>query len=455
MGGGHSHGHGTLTGEAAPRRSGRERRQEQRVRRRALVLMAAVLVPFGLATVAGLVVYWPDPSKRPVPDSASAFAAPGVSFPRGTVTGVRPVGCDATGPGSTDQAGPDPGSAGSPGAAGGPGGSAGAGTARAAGAGDACGLVAVRVRSGPEGGRVQTIQVSADVFRAGISAGDEIKLVRLPGANGVPVTYTFLDFVRQIPVLALALAFGVVVIAVARVRGAAALVGLGLACVVLGKFMLPALLAGEPALAVGLAGSSAIMFVVLYLAHGVSARTTTALLGTLFGLLVMAGLGVWATSAARLTGLGSEDNVQLTAVSGDVNLSGIVLVGLLIAGLGVLNDVTITQASAVWELYETAPRTSAARLFGSAMRIGRDHIASTVYTIAFAYVGAALPVLLLLSVYRQSVGEALFSEALAEELVRTLVGSIGLVLAIPLTTLIAVAVVKAVSRPAEGRPAAG
>jgi uncharacterized membrane protein len=135
-----------------------------------------------------------------------------------------------------------------------------------------------------------------------------------------------------------------------------------------------------------------------------------------------------------------------------------VLCGLLIAGLGVLNDVTVTQASAVWELYETSPQTPARRLFGSAMRIGRDHIASTVYTIAFAYVGAALPVLLLISVYQLSVGDALFSEALAEEMVRTLVGSIGLVLAIPLTTLVAVAVVKAVSRRpsrADAGPGAG
>ncbi len=433
---GHSHSHRhTAVATGTARRSGRERRQEQRVRRRALILMAAVLVTFALATAVGLVVLWPDGSKRPAPDAASAFAAPGVSFPRGTVAEVRPVSCETGG------AAARPGRAGS-----------GRGPAAT------CAQVSVRVQSGPERGTVQKIQVPPTVFRAGIGAGDEIKMVRIPPAGGVGVSYGFMDFVRQVPVVLLALAFAVVVVAVARLKGFAALAGLVIACGVLGKFMLPSLLAGEPALAVGLVGSSAIMFVVLYLAHGVSARTTTALLGTLFGLAVTAGLGVWAAGAARLTGLGSEDNVTLTAMAGDLQLSGIVLCGLLIAGLGVLNDVTVTQASAVWELYETSPQTPARRLFGSAMRIGRDHIASTVYTIAFAYVGAALPVLLLISVYQLSVGDALFSEALAEEMVRTLVGSIGLVLAIPLTTLVAVTVVKAVSRRpsrADAGPGAG
>jgi uncharacterized membrane protein len=402
------------------------------VRRRAMILMAAVLVPFALATVVGLVVFWPDASKQPVPEGATALAAPGVSFPRGTVAAVRPVSCET---GQATDAARRPDATGS-----------GAASGRGSGTGPTCAQVSVRVESGPEQGTVQKIQVPATVYQAGIGAGDAIKLVRIPPAGGVGVSYGFMDFVRQVPVVALAVAFAVVVVAVARLKGLAALAGLFFACVVLGKFMLPALLAGEPALAVGLVGCSAIMFVVLYLAHGFSARTTTALLGTLFGLAVTAGLGVWAAGAARLTGLGSEDNVTLAAVAGDVSLSGIVLCGLLIAGLGVLNDVTVTQASAVWELYETSPQTPPRRLFGAAMRIGRDHIASTVYTIAFAYVGAALPVLLLISVYRLPVGDALFSEALAGEVVRTLVGSVGLVLAIPLTTLVAVAVVTAVSR---------
>ena len=109
-----------------------------------------------------------------------------------------------------------------------------------------------------------------------------------------------------------------------------------------------------------------------------------------------------------------------------------------------LNDVTITQASAVWELYELSPTMSARRLFTGAMRIGRDHIASTVYTIAFAYAGAALPLLLLISLYQRPFLTSITGGELAEEVVRTLVGSISLVLAIPITTAVGVSVVKAV-----------
>jgi uncharacterized membrane protein len=206
-------------------------------------------------------------------------------------------------------------------------------------------------------------------------------------------------------------------------------------------------------------GSVAIMIGVLYFAHGFSARTSTALLGTIFGLGITALLAAWSTGAAHLTGVGDENAYALVNASDQLSISSIILCGLIISGLGVLNDVTITQSSAVWELYELAPSTSARRLFAGAMRIGRDHIASTVYTIAFAYAGAALPVLILVSLYDRALIDTLTSGELAEEVVRTLVGSIGLVLAIPVTTAIAVAVVKAVggrgTAPEEKGPAGG
>jgi hypothetical protein len=163
----------------------------------------------------------------------------------------------------------------------------------------------------------------------------------------------------------------------------------------------------------------------------------------MFGLAITALLAAWATDAANLAGVGSHDAATLTNISDNISISGIILCGLIISGLGVLNDVTITQSSAVWELWELAPETSARQLFTSAMRIGRDHIASTVYTIAFAYAGAALPVLILVMLYERPLGDALTSAELSEEVIRTLVGSVGLVLAVPVTTLIAVLVVKA------------
>ena len=153
-----------------------------------------------------------------------------------------------------------------------------------------------------------------------------------------------------------------------------------------------------------------------------------------------------------MTGISSEDTYRLATMigaDGADQLRGLFLCGVVLAGLGVLNDVTITQASAVWELRSSAPEASRRVLFSRAMRTGRDHIASTVYTIAFAYAGAALPVLLLVQVYRLSLVQTLTSGQFAEEIVRTLVGSIGLVLAIPLTTAIATLV--ATSEPVDGR----
>jgi uncharacterized membrane protein len=163
----------------------------------------------------------------------------------------------------------------------------------------------------------------------------------------------------------------------------------------------------------------------------------------MFGLGITALLAAWATGAANLAGVGNHEATTLVNTSANISISGVILCGLIISGLGVLNDVTITQSSAVWELYELAPGSSARKLFTSAMRIGRDHIASTVYTIAFAYAGAALPILIIVMLYDRPLADTLTSAELSEEVIRTLVGSIGLVLAIPVTTLIAVLVVKA------------
>jgi len=256
--------------------------------------------------------------------------------------------------------------------------------------------------------------------------------------------YLFIDFVRTIPMALLAGIYALVVVVVARWRGFRALLGLAGAYAVMAYFVLPGLVDGKPPLLLALVGSSLIMIAVLYFAHGFSARTSTALLGTIFGLVATALIATWASGASQLTGLNDDADFYLQNVSDNISLSGVLLCGLIISGLGVLNDVTITQSSAVWEMHELAPESSARRLFAGAMRVGRDHIASTVYTIVFAYAGAALPLLILTSLQNLPFDEIVTSGDLAEEIVRTLVGSIGLVLAIPVTTAIAVLVVKAV-----------
>ena len=146
-------------------------------------------------------------------------------------------------------------------------------------------------------------------------------------------------------------------------------------------------------------------------------------------------------AASHLTGLASEEGVYLQTVGGRLNLSGVILAGIVIGALGALNDVTVTQASAVWELHAVNPTLRARALYRSAMRIGRDHIASTVDTLVLAYVGASLPLFIIFTLADRRVGDILTSEVVAGEVVRTLVGSIGLVASVPLTTGLAAVVV--------------
>jgi len=339
-----------------------------------------------------------------------------------------------------------------------------------------CVTAVVEVVSGDDAGARVTVPVPPQVYRAGLDEGTRVSLARYPaselgigGTDGADAAageaaavqgevvevapsgdvYAWVDFSRAQPLTFLAVAFAVLVVAVGRLRGVAAIAGLGLGYVTIIYFMLPALREGENAVGVALSGSVVIMAVILYLAHGFAAKTTAALLGTIGGLLITATLAAWTASAAHLNGLTGEDTYLLSALTGGGDLSGIILCGIIIAGLGVLNDVTITQASAVWEVHGHAPSLGFRQLFASGMRVGRDHLASTVYTIAFAYAGAALPTLLLIDLYNRSLGQVLTSGEIAEEIARTMVGSIGLILAIPLTTAIA-AVVVARSRPPEG-----
>jgi uncharacterized membrane protein len=243
---------------------------------------------------------------------------------------------------------------------------------------------------------------------------------------------------RGVPLALLGLVFAVVVVWVGRMRGLLSLVALGISAFLLLAFMLPALVSGQPGLPVALVGASAIMFVILYLVHGVNMRTTAALIGTLCGILIMAIISLVSVQATRLSGIGDESSGYLSAVATEIDFRGLLTCAIIIAGLGILNDVTITQSSAVWELRAAAPAMSRREVFARAMRIGRDHIASTVYTVFFAYVGASLSVLLLLYLYDSSVLSLLTREDIAVELVRTFCGIIGLILAVPITTWVAV-----------------
>ena len=265
--------------------------------------------------------------------------------------------------------------------------------------------------------------------------GDTFVLTRDGGAEG-GATYGFFDYARGTPIVVLAIAFAVVVGLVARLRGLLRWSGWRSPSSSSSSSCCPRSSRRTRRRWCSLVGSSAIMFVVLYLAHGFSARTTTALVGTLFGLTLVAVMGSIAVSVARLTGSPARRRSSCTPSTPTLNFSGLVLAGVVVAGLGVLNDVTITQASAIWQLSEVSPDLTWRELYTRGMAVGRDHIASTVYTIVFAYAGAALPLLLLFELYSQPPLVTLFSSAVAEEVIRTLVAAIALVLAVPVTTAV-------------------
>lgn len=286
-----------------------------------------------------------------------------------------------------------------------------------------------------DSGETVVIDLTGATTQAGFRPGDSIQVMQIPTEDGVFHAYSGTN---RMPVLiALGGIFLVAVFAVARWKGLFAIIGLVIAGWVLVGFILPGIIVGRPGMAVALAGSTAIMFVVLYVAHGISIRTSTALAGTLLGLAATTGLGMAAVQLARLSGFADENEFDLAQLSGGIDFQELLMVGIIIGGLGVLNDVTITQSSAVWELRAAAPHYTRRQIFAAGMRIGRDHIASTIYTIVFAYAGSALTVLLLIYFIQRDVLSLFGQELFAGELVRTLASAIGLVLSVPITTGIA------------------
>ncbi|MFN0092841.1 MAG: YibE/F family protein, partial [Acidimicrobiales bacterium] len=303
-----------------------------------------------------------------------------------------------------------------------------------------CQLVRAEVTSGPGEGDLAEVRIPRIDFSAPtLAVGDKVVLLRNAAAPA-SFRYSWVDFQRRTPLLLLTGLFAVVVVGVGRLQGLRALGGLVVSLGVVGAFLLPALLRGENALAAGLVTTVLVGAGALYLAHGVNPASTVALLGALAGVLVIAGLGAVFIAAARLTGL-SDDSAQILRVTAQaIDARGLLLAGAVVGALGVLDDVTVTQVSAVLELRRADPGLRGRALYRAALRIGRDHVASTVNTLVLAYVGVSLPLLVFFHQAGQPLGRVFTREVVAVEIVRMLVGSIGLVLAVPFTTAIAAAV---------------
>jgi uncharacterized membrane protein len=371
----HGHGHGNASGEVE-------------IAPQVRTIAIAVVVPFVIAALIGMVILWPSGER---PESQSA------DLSDGEITGFEP--CDPPGEDS--------------------------------GQGSECQMAQVELGTGAEVVAFMPFGEGAPEF----VVGDQVVIASVDVEDDTQ--YEVVDFQRGSPLLVLVVIFVVAVLVLSRWRGLSALTGLAFAILVLTIFILPALFDGRPPLAVAVIGAAVIMVGTMYLTHGASVRTTVALIGTLLSLTLTGVLGFIFTNAARFTGIADEATSYLQSRGVDVDPSGLLLAGLVIGALGVLNDVTVTQTVAVWEVAAANSTIGRAGLFSAGMRIGREHVGATVNTLVLAYAGASLSVLMVFVVADQGLVHMLTGEVIAQEVVRALVGSLGIVSAVPMTTALA------------------
>lgn len=299
--------------------------------------------------------------------------------------------------------------------------------------GSTCIKVAARLADGRQVD-FETTDPTGGTFRAGQRV--QLAVLEQPGQ---PPYYNIRDLERTRPMLLLVALFVLAVVAFGRWQGVRSLLGLGLSFLVIVGFVVPAILRGRSPVPVALVGAMAIMLVSLYLAHGPGRKTTAAVVGTALALGLTAALAAAFVGVAALTGLASEDALNASFAVGGLSLRGLLLAGIILGGLGVLDDVTVSQASLVFELRRADPAAGFGELVRGALSVGRDHVAATVNTLFLAYVGASLPLLVLFVTSGDAFGTVATAEAVAVEVVRTLCGSVGLIAAVPLTTVLAAA----------------
>jgi uncharacterized membrane protein len=309
------------------------------------------------------------------------------------------------------------------------------------------------------GGRLQPYQIVRVLVSEGPYAGQRFEVdygqrqvrpadLRLRENDDILVTITslpqggvsayFTDFVRTPSLLWLLLVFIGFSVLISGWKAVRGLIGIALSFAVILGYIIPQILAGKDPVLVSVAGSFVVMLLTLYIVYGWTLKTHAAALGTLIALVITGLIASYFMNFTRLTGFGSEDALFLIQIANfQINLRGLLLGGFMIGVLGVLDDLVITQSSVVFELRATDRRLDYRALLARSMTVGRDHVAATVNTLVFAYTGAALPMLLLFTLSGQALGNLFNLEFVAEEIVRMLVGSLGLIAAVPITSALA------------------
>lgn len=301
-------------------------------------------------------------------------------------------------------------------------------------------LARVEILEGDYAGIIMEIDYGQRQVLSGnvyLAPGDDILVTLGERPDGVITAY-FAEHVRTTPLLWLLAAFVLAILVISRWKGFRSLLSMAFSLFIIVRYIIPHILAGEDPVRVSIVGSVLLLGVTLYLTYGWTLKTHSAVLSMVFVLLITGTLAYTFVIFTRLTGAGDENALFLIQMlSSSINLRGLLLGGMIIGALGVLDDLVTTQASAIFELHEANPDLGFRGLYSAAMRIGQDHVAATVNTLVLAYAGASLPMLLMFSLGQGDFGYVVNFSFIAEEVVRTLVGSLGLVAAVPLTTAIA------------------
>ncbi len=269
--------------------------------------------------------------------------------------------------------------------------------------------------------------------------GDRLFLYEEHNTDTDTVTYRVRDLDRRLSLVLYVLLFMAVVIYFSGKQGIRSIMSLLGSFLVILYILIPSLIAGYNPIIISTVIAGMVLFFAIYLTHGFNRESTVAFLGTVSAVMVT-GLLAWiGVISARLTGLASEEAFFLSMnTAGTLDFTGLLLGGIIIGVLGVLDDIAITQAAVVSELYQSAPHLSRREVYARALRVGKEHSGALVNTLALAYTGASLPLLLLFSTSSYSFGQIVNQEMFATEIIRTTVGSIGLILTVPITTLLAV-----------------
>lgn len=320
--------------------------------------------------------------------------------------------------------------------------------------GDACIEATVELESGPDQGD-STSFIMGDVGKeTTASVGDEVRVIKSAAPEGSQIggvevpPYSFSDFERREPMLWLVALFVAIVVISSRWHGLRSLAGLVASLGIVVWFIVPALVEGTNPPLVATVGALAVMLLTIPMAHGIGPITVAAALGTSVSLLLTLGLATTFAELTHLSGFSGDEVAYLSAYLGDLSIQGLLLAGIVISALGVLDDVTVSQASTVMALRRSAPHLGFRELFREGRTVGRDHIAATVNTLVLAYTGASLPILIVFSIGDISAGNAFNGEAVASQVVAMLVGSIGLIAAMPITTALAALLATRMSRAA-------